>query len=279
MAFVPWNVPPDTPLYPARLKIERAKTHFYDLSDQIESFTKTKPNSIVFDTDTKTGEQIARIRVHHKPSPYFALMIGDVLHNLRAALDIAVVELVRDRRGKNGQVMSRTALDTAGFPIKANRQGFETAAMKEIKGVSPAADALIRSLEPYKGGGWKGSLALWQLHQLDILDKHKLIIPSVTHMKTPGVGFFIPAGSPSGTASFTLGPKAIGRTVLNDGDVIARYSADRDPNLQINIQASFEISFGNEQIMDGEPVIPTLTRFGELVEEIVATLGKTTRHA
>jgi hypothetical protein len=61
------------------------------------------------------------------------------------------------------------------FPIYASREGFEAAANGALKEKAPKEiiDCLLGTVEPYKGGRGR---ALWCLHELDIEDKHRLLI-------------------------------------------------------------------------------------------------------
>ncbi len=58
---------------------------------------------------------------------------------------------------------------------------------KNFYRASPKAIALMRSLKPYVGG----NVALRYIHDLDILDKHIMLIPSAGYLKNPcgGLGF------------------------------------------------------------------------------------------
>jgi hypothetical protein len=138
---------------------------------------------------------------------------------------------------------------------------------------------------------------LWQLHQLDILDKHKAIIPSggafYSIVKFFGPPFTKADGSPIGfqiKAAKPLFP-------IEDNQIIFRLQARPDspstpgiltagpavyatfpggtqrtltPEEEMHrYKFNFTIFFGDGQILPGEPVIATLEKFVDFVERLV----------
>jgi len=85
-------------------------------------------------------------RTWHVPD-HVALIAGDVLHNLRSALDYLVYALIR----ANG----KTPSTSAGFPIfdhepvsQKEKNWFD----EKIKDIPDTAQDVIRFLKPYKAG-------------------------------------------------------------------------------------------------------------------------------
>ena len=154
-----------------RLKIKRAKTYIEELRAAESAFFDRNPYEIVREQDGKTGEYVYRIRVKEAIPCDMGVVIGDVVHNLRAALDQLVCDLVRANRG--------TVTQTNAFLITGSRETFEARIAKKIAGISAKAERLIRRLKPYERGyGHKtGCAPLYWLDALDDLDKHKGIIP------------------------------------------------------------------------------------------------------
>lgn len=101
-------------------------------------------------------------------------MLGDILHNLRSALDIAVNEfLERDQKRR-----------VARFPFAQS----DVLLKKEIKDSKcymggKALERAITNIKPFKGG----NIALWTLHELNIQDKHRALIPAVMHHQLPAM--------------------------------------------------------------------------------------------
>lgn len=95
-----------------------------------------------------------------------SLIAGDAIHNLRSVLDHLAHHLVCI--GMN----SRGPFSHVYFPIAENRKKYDTTKADFVEGMRKDAKDAIDAEEPYGGG--KGRL-LWQLHQLDIIDKHRTV--------------------------------------------------------------------------------------------------------
>ncbi|WP_156678472.1 hypothetical protein [Sphingomonas profundi] len=249
-----------TPRYhQSRLKIERSKRHFDELNAAIHAFMESRPYGIVEDFDAKIGKYEVRASVKAEIPAPFGPMVGDVVHNLRSALDVLAVELA----GENGHT-SRTAISETYFPISDSRDGFKAAGLRKIGRLSAPAQKRISELEPYKGG--KGEL-LWKLHHLDILDKHVILVPVGAAIIDGDYGFMVPAGGGDLSVGLTM---ALGDATypLKDGAILVTFT-DIEPGANPHVEVSFTVAFGEGRIVDGESVIPTLRQFGQIVEEIV----------
>jgi hypothetical protein len=133
------------------------------------------------------------------PTLRWGALIGDGVHNLRSALDHAVEALtIRNTGGP---------LKNTSFPIfshefgDGNHVGFRdmkkdgvtptpTSGLHKIRGVTYEAQAYIEVLQPYHAGGDVETHPLMMVHNLDILDKHR-VIPVVAmsgYLSSGGVG-------------------------------------------------------------------------------------------
>jgi len=71
----------------ARLKIKRAEEHINNLSQMISAMTNRKNHVVLIDRDPETGDNFLKVgHIEFLPDT-FPLILGDALHNLRAALD------------------------------------------------------------------------------------------------------------------------------------------------------------------------------------------------
>lgn len=168
------------PFSDSRLKIERAQKHVRDLkamlddfvlsdfySVSIEQYRNSAPNFLRFEMD-KSGFQ----------SNVAAVIIGDALHNLRSALDLLYYRAILD----GGCIATRWT----GFPIFDTREQLINCLRERLKKQRITAaihDFILETIEPYKAGNY----ALWALHDLNITDKHKLLIPTLQLMRFDGI--------------------------------------------------------------------------------------------
>jgi hypothetical protein len=254
------------------IKIERAKHHFRDLQALVERFLEAKPYRAVHYDDPHTGDLVHRVEVSNQPPRWWSAIAGDCIHNLRSALDLLVCEVVR-ARGKRIK-------DNTGFTIAKSAEDFEARYPRKVEGVPKVAVDLIKKAKPYQGA----DNPFWRLHQLDIEDKHKLLVPvgmvhkrTITTFTLDRLFDTLPAGYAGNLE------EVIGRTgemvrlqktfPLEDRAEIYRVRADlrNDPIAQMYMypEFEFEVAFGEIEVVKGEPLIPTLDQLIQFVERFV----------
>lgn len=248
----------------SRLKVERARIHIENLRELGADFFETVPYSINREHDRETGVYTFRVIVNSEVPSTFGVIIGDAIHNLRSALDLMAVDLAR----ANGHT-SRSALNDTYFPISKDRTQFESSGKKKIKKLSFAAQRAIEELEPYRGGKTE---ALYQLHHLDIADKHASLVPVGAAYVSPQPSFRMDHDGSPLTGYFEIGgcvQLADPPYPLKDGSVIAIISDVLDARFEPNVEASFDLVFSELGIVDGVPVMPLLCHFYMVVAYIV----------
>src|SRR5262245_27971487 len=97
----------------AFLKIERAETHIADLKRSFKSFITTHRQKLSVTNDLATGEYLFEVSFDCDIPSEFALIAGDAIHNLRAALDHATWELVGIDGGKQDRNLAFPAGKTS----------------------------------------------------------------------------------------------------------------------------------------------------------------------
>jgi hypothetical protein len=149
-----------------RLKIHRANKHLDDLQFELSQFFATDPYAFRIESDPQTGEHVCYLsRCDDIPSS-IPVIAGDVIHNLRSALDYLAYQLVKIGTHSRGPFVG------IYFPIVDDPSELEPAIKRKVKGAREEAKNAIRNVKPYKGG----STLLWQLHKLNIIDKHRLLV-------------------------------------------------------------------------------------------------------
>jgi hypothetical protein len=78
------------PFISARRKIARAKQHILDLEREVTGFIGENPYvQVIEDDPQRPGYQFHKIKLTKTLPESFAVLIGDAVNNLRAALDHA----------------------------------------------------------------------------------------------------------------------------------------------------------------------------------------------
>jgi len=152
----------------AILKIQRALEHINEL-DQL--FENKRPFSYILETNVKTGHRATFARTNESVVQRVTLVCGDAVHNLRSALDHAYWEIVSPFAHTNRE---RKSLQ---FPFSETAAGLDKMVRSRLADkVSSSFFQAILDLKPH--GEHDGHEHLYLLHKLDILDKHKLLIPT-----------------------------------------------------------------------------------------------------
>jgi hypothetical protein len=152
----------------ARLKIKRAEKHIADLKARIAGLPDSYIASI--EIDPNGIENIKHDLSDTKIATDVALIVGDAIHNLKSALDYSWLPTI--------EKFAPSAVNKSSkFPIYPTEKHLEDALReREIDIASPHLFSfLVSEIKPYDGG----NDALWSIHKLDILDKHRLLIPVI----------------------------------------------------------------------------------------------------
>lgn len=152
-----------------RVKIQRAKKHLRDLAADLLAAKNVRTTVLGPKVDAQS-RQAGRGFVTLPRLPFDAVATaGDIVHNLRSALDHLAYQLVTIGSGSEP---SRRA----EFPIAKSFATYEAEKARKVEGMRPLAIKAIDNVKPYRGG----NDALWRIHELDNIDKHRTLF-SVAH--------------------------------------------------------------------------------------------------
>lgn len=175
------------PLTSAFLKVERARKHLTELDREIRRFVEVNPYRLAIETDPETDQPVVRFRAVEgrplRPPLRLGLMSGDVIHNLRAALDHVVYQLALTGGGSG---------ERSQFPIVEDPDDYGANERRFLVGVVDGQRAIIKGLQPYhvRAAHLAGTppvserdplalnVYLMNLGRLDNIDKHRLLLPS-----------------------------------------------------------------------------------------------------
>ena len=186
-----------SPMAASVLKINRAKKHLEELEQIVRRYIESDP--IKYETSVGEPQQVgtmpdgkkhmtALITYNFKQEAMpeeTSAVLGDIIHNLRAALDLMATELCRAEDDPDDQTHFPFARKEEDFEKRLIDTGFARAGHEALK--------LIREIKPYPGG----NDLLRAIHDLDIRDKHKRLIVNAMSFGAP----IIDLGPPEKTAS------------------------------------------------------------------------------
>lgn len=152
----------------ALLKVHRATEHVHELSALLQ---KSRPFTYVLETDTNTGHRATFAKRNETVINRAALIIGDIVHNLRSALDHAYWIIASPGAATEWERKS------IQFPYSETEARLDESVKKRFADrVSPTFYQSLLDLKPHAEPGGNEFLAL--IHKLDVIDKHKLLIPT-----------------------------------------------------------------------------------------------------
>jgi len=232
-----------------RIKVERAKKHLIDLEAEIIASRDKHAYIMIGDHNLPVGG-IAR-QIFGEPQIFRARRLpvdvvaaaGDVVHNLRSALDHLAYQLAVV--GTPDTEPSRRI----EFPIAKDAATYEAEKARKVEGIRPETVKVIDALQPYKGG-CHGD-ALWRIHELDNIDKHR------TPFRVGQDYLLIADWMPSDYLVRKAGPPHF---VGVEGF---------DANVQEDMQLEVEKALGNSQVVQDDALLPSLRQLVNFVDDLI----------
>lgn len=230
-----------------RVKTEWAKKHLSDLAAE----SLTLKQTTVVTADEKTGvppHPIAMLWGDFPSVPTISFdavcLAGDVIHNLRAALD----HLAQHLALIGCPTLTDKELRQIEFPIAETYAKYESGKTGKVKGIKPDAIEAIDSLKPYGDGDGEFSALLWRLHALDNIDKHRTL--------------------------FTFGPEFI-FTADWMGQGVYHFKTDNphfagiEAEVEKDIKSRMQETIRQTKVGEVQALLPTLRELVEIVDEVI----------
>lgn len=235
-----------------RTKVQRAKQHLGNLKIARDRFIESEPYVVESKKNPKPGYVDFYLANIQAPPDEIGLIAGDVIHNLRSALDHLAYQLVL--------VNSATPTTQTCFPIFGSAQ-IVTTRTRQVQGMAQTAVDAINAANSYQGG----TDELWWLHKLDIADKHHaplltLMRVAEADIEVPG-GFWQPGFRWPGFAMPGFG------TPLKGGDIFFTC----EPGVEDYTKIRFDVTLSDPQSIKGFPLVILLEKILDVVDALIAS--------
>jgi hypothetical protein len=248
----------------ARAKVDRAKLHLRELETENGSYFDSNPYEIRTKRDPNTRRLIYYIASAQPPPVAIAAIAGDILQNLRSALDHLAYQLVLVGSGSVGP------FNYVYFPIADSAEKYESRKIAQLKGARQDAIYAVEACKPYKGG----DDTLWLIHRLNNIDKHRLLVTVGSAFRSLDIGGHvvrkmakdnphlgdIPALSAFFKPADRMCPIKIGDELFIDMP---------DAEVDQEMQFRFELAFNEPQISEGEPILERLAQMLVTVDNLL----------
>lgn len=254
------------PLDGARLKVQRSLEHETALHHAISAFLEANPYGATFEHNAASGEQIVRIQISDVQPPLeWSILLGEVLHNLRSALDHVVWQLILHDGGQPRPKVS-------GFPVYTDEPSYRRSGrgggQQMIDGIKGPGRSIIDGAQPFAEGQRAKLTALYMLNELWNIDKHRTLhlmrmMSDVAHVSL---------GAASGLRIESQELRAAGP--IEDGAEIARLrlvATQQQAMLALNAEIRQDIVFDEAEpsALTNAPVRANLSVVGGQVQSLV----------
>ncbi len=251
------------------LKVKRAHEHISALEQQLCTFLESRPYKVAARRDPET-RKLYYVESAEPIPECLPLIAGDAIQNLMSALDHLAYQLVCSDTGD-----SPPNPRAIYFPIAHDADKYEANKCRGMEGARQQTLDAVDALKPYKGGNDR----LWTLHQLNNIEKHRLLLTVGSQATGMNVGqlmashfssvFSAEAVATIESMNLFLVPDDKGFP-LKPGFELYIGDVDEKPNPKQQFQ--FTVALSEPGVINGEPVLETIKQFAKLVNDIVAVL-------
>lgn len=219
-----------------RVKLNRAKRHAEELRAAVGQLDIVATKSIV-GTPSDSDPSVLVYRVTEIPdiNPKVSAIAGDLLHNLRTALDHVAWQLVLLDGGEPNETTTFPLVETA-----TNKDGTPRAPLVVKPGINdPQIMAAVAAMQPIaeaQHGHDPATDALGIIGRLNNIDKHRLLLTVVHALDRDLPAYWGQSESdPSPTCKFNLAALATNDVVATFDFAGAQPPAMFDPHLKLTV--------------------------------------------
>jgi hypothetical protein len=174
-------------------KLDRAEKHLKEVNDAIALYARTRPYRATRDLEANPDPHVYVVRAELAEQPDYTLatLLGDFFYDLRSPLDHMAVALVPENRRRWASfpicLQDPWELDPqTGQPFVFKERADARRAFKDAtRGMSAAAFAAIKSLQPYNDGPNAQENPLAVLDSFAQADKHRELVVVARYLRNP----------------------------------------------------------------------------------------------
>lgn len=252
-------------------KIQRARKHADDLEVEVSAFWAADPCEIEMVGTPMTGPGSYRVtRISALPES-IPLIAGDAAHNIRSALDHFACAAVPSPDRATAFPVWSTSKGTARTPTIAD---WRRTVDRKLRGASPGLIQAFLKLEAWETGS---DNLLWAIHELDRVDKHRLLLSVAvvnTRIGLDGDSYALATvkkySGLSPDQPVALEP--IRWTPLINGSVLFNV-ADCSVFGAANARFSFDVTLGEPKLLKGQSAVVQLRLLAGVAEKVITSLA------
>lgn len=244
-------------------KFHRAWEIFRELEEEVTGFLAKEPVSINI-VERSPGEVTVKLVKHLDVPEHFPLVIGELIHNARSALDAATFEVVQRRINREIPFNELTKIQ---FQIETSWERFSRKVDWHANYLSHVELIALSIQQPFEYAKWIDEelksdamkrAPLWRLKEISNLDKHRNI--KLLNLEPSMFMILTDPETSLGVSNFTKPPWLSGQTIFS-----FKYS---NPTMQFPpVNPEFAICFPEDALpMNVRPVTLVLVEILNAVE-------------
>jgi hypothetical protein len=249
------------------LKLDRASEHMDELRALVATYIAAEPLGFTWEP-VPWLEEFAKIhprdacliglvpRVRIPIPETLAPIIGDVVHNLRSALDIMMFDLISEGVPEDKRRF-------ISFPFWRS-ESTKAKAMQYVE-PNPRIASLVNAWEPYPGGRSR----LYALHEMWNADKHRSIIPMMGGVEfSQGQALF----GHSLNGEPLIDPFPVRKQVRDGRPYIVQQQGDNAPPLGAQIPCVVRLALDGDAEIKGRDLIQELDAHCKVVRYVLESI-------
>lgn len=248
------------PLGGVNLKLSRAKHQLAELERKIDEMIPDDTCIPVPELSSR-GKPIIRVKNVPDPDPRLGVIIGDIAHNLRSALD-HLVYCLSTPPGASGPADPASP----AFPIVSSSAHWKKSRWR-LDQARKGTKTRVERLQPYHRRKHPENRLLWQLRELSDIDKHRLLHVAPVAIAGHQVGW-------KGTGQVAFHGYKVRRGGLKENAIVLEWDIRGEPETEVEVDAQFavDIAFDSSTpslALRHELVVPLLRKVGNFIDGVV----------
>ena len=236
-------------------KLGRACEHLNDLEREVLWLKGRKPYAEFSETHLEEpSHQIYKVKMTEPIPAVIGDLIGDIVGGLRSSLDHCCNTVA--------QLAGHINPQNATFPFAASEDSMGEA-LSLSSDLPEEIQSILLAFKPYRGG----NDSLWALNELCHTDRHRMIVPVVTSATRNAVRFWAKG------VRFSIPREHAWDVAKNEMELFTIHGPGVEgENYNRYFNFTFNIAFGDIDVVGGQEVIPTLDALGGKVQDVLVAI-------
>jgi hypothetical protein len=252
-----------------RAKYDRATYHLGVLDSNSVRFVETEPFYVQPEFNEAERGFILRFRQREDVPLVFSTTVGDLIHNLRSALDHAAW-LLAARSISLKELWDEKNATKISFPIASSPERLHKGWLWSR--LANDAKTLLEELQPYHAEGGPQSHPFCRLNRLWNIDKHRVLHAGFARIDFSSVSFR-PGGIDIDSLSYEVERRPLAGEIHDGAEIaIVRFKGapkQHEVTLRMGGQPTAELLFGSKGMENGLSIVDFLEIAGHVNDALL----------